>query len=143
MRLLIFGNSGSGKSTLARQYSRIPGVAHLDLDKVAWELEDPTVRKKIELSREQIVAFTKSNEKWVIEGCYSSLISMVLDEADEIIFLNPGIETCLRNCRTRPWEPHKYRSKEDQDKNLELLLSWVSSYDSRTDEFSLSEHRAL
>ncbi|WP_415071942.1 AAA family ATPase [Hyphomicrobium sp.] len=36
-RLLIFGNSGSGKSTLARQLAQERGLAHLDLDTLAWQ----------------------------------------------------------------------------------------------------------
>jgi hypothetical protein len=47
-----------------------------------------------------------------------------------------------RECRARPWEPHKYDSKEEQDKRLSFLLSWVSEYYVREGEMSLSAHAA-
>jgi hypothetical protein len=47
------------------------------------------------------------------------------------------------NCRNRPWEPHKYASKADQDAKLEYLLSWVRGYYTRDDDLSLSAHRTL
>lgn len=34
--ILIVGNSGSGKSTLATRLERELGIAHLDLDTLAW-----------------------------------------------------------------------------------------------------------
>ena len=43
-RIVIFGNSGSGKSSLAKALSERKGLAHLDLDTVAWEPERPGVR---------------------------------------------------------------------------------------------------
>jgi len=141
IRLLIFGNSGSGKSTLARSYSKHFGIAHLDLDEIAWEAAG--VRKGLEASIGELKEFVSTNVEWVIEGCYGSLISEATTWAREMIFLNPGIEDCQENCQSRPWEPHKYESKETQDKNLEMLLKWVSEYTSRSDEFSYSAHKAI
>jgi hypothetical protein len=57
--------------------------------------------------------------------------------------LNPGVEGCIANARERPWEPHKYASKEAQDANLEMLIGWIRDYVARTDVFSLAAHRAL
>ncbi len=57
-----------------------------------------------------------------------------------LIFLNPGLEACLANCRSRPWEPHKYASKQEQDKNLQFLLSWVVDYYTRSGSLSLKAH---
>jgi hypothetical protein len=60
------------------------------------------------------------------------------------VFLNPGIEACVANARRRPWEPHKYASKEKQDANLDMLIGWIREYETRSDEtFSRSTHRAL
>jgi adenylate kinase family enzyme len=143
MRIVIFGNSGSGKSTLAKQYATLPGVVHLDLDTLAWKVDEPGVREDLNKSKQLIDTFTSANTNWVIEGCYASLILLAANKASEIIFLNPGIKACQSNCRARPWEPHKYKSKEDQDKNLEMLLAWVADYESRTDEFSLAAHKAI
>jgi hypothetical protein len=83
------------------------------------------------------------NASWVIEGCYSDLLDLVLPSCTRVIFLNPGVEACIRNCRSRPWEPSKYASPEEQDRNLEMLCEWVVAYETRTDEFSLQSHRRL
>lgn len=60
-----------------------------------------------------------------------------------MIFLNPGLEVCLRHNRARPWEPHKYRSKEEQDAMLETLQEWVKEYYERNDPWSYRAHRRI
>lgn len=60
-----------------------------------------------------------------------------------MIFINPGTETCITNCKNRPWEPHKYESQKAQDANLTMLIDWIKQYTERTDEFSLKAHRQL
>jgi hypothetical protein len=49
----------------------------------------------------------------------------------------------VANCHDRPWEPHKYATKAEQDTKLEFLLSWVRGYGTRDDELSLRAHQAL
>ncbi|MDF1656711.1 MAG: hypothetical protein P1U58_03805 [Verrucomicrobiales bacterium] len=140
-KILIFGNSGSGKSTLARRYADDPGLNHLDLDTIAWE--ESGVRKSAADSTAELQAFIDAHDSWVIEGCYGTLIEEASNSASELIFLNLPVEACLKNCRERPWEPHKYETREDQDRNLEMLLSWVAEYETRTGEFSLKAHREI
>jgi len=143
LRILVFGNSGSGKSTFATCIAKHPGVAHLDLDSIAWKSGQPGVRESLHTSFEAIDAFIDTHRSWVIEGCYSTLLDYAADTANEIFFLNPGLDACKDNCRRRPWETHKYESQEAQDKNLEMLLEWVAQYETRDDEFSLQQHRML
>jgi adenylate kinase family enzyme len=142
-RLVIFGNSGSGKSTLARRLSGAAGVPHLDLDTCAWEPGMPPRRRPLSESAREIAAFMDASAGWVIEGCYSSLLASPLSRSTLAIFLNPGVEACLANAGARPWEPHKYPSKEAQDANLAMLRAWIREYDARQDELSLAAHRAL
>jgi adenylate kinase family enzyme len=142
-RILIFGNSGAGKSTLARALAADHALAHLDLDDLAWEQADAPTRRARERSRAEIEKFTSANAGWVIEGAYADLLTMLLDECSELVFLNPGVEACVANCRARPWEPHKYADREAQDRNLAFLVGWVREYERRDDEYSLSSHRWL
>ena len=142
-RILIFGNSGSGKSTLARAFSDAHDLAYLDLDTVAWKQDQPGVREALSISIEKLDRFTGRSEEWVIEGCYSGLLGHVAPRSTKMIFMNPGVETCVQNCRARPWEPHKYESKKEQDKRLDFLITWVRDYEVRDDEFSLNSHRQL
>ena len=142
-RIVIFGNSGAGKSTLARQLAREHGLAHLDLDTLAWQPGPPPRRRPLTESAAELRAFAALHPSWVIEGCYADLLELALPGCTELVFLNPGLEACIAHCRARPWEPHKYASKAEQDANLALLLDWVREYETRDDEFSLRSHRRL
>jgi hypothetical protein len=79
----------------------------------------------------------------VIEGCYAGLVHAGLQFSPALLFLEPGVEACLSNCRSRPWEPHKYKSRLEQDEKLEFLLSWVREYYLREGDLSLVTHQAL
>lgn len=79
----------------------------------------------------------------VVEGCYADLIELVLSHADELIFLDLPVEDCIANAKARPWEPHKYESREAQDANLNMLLEWIAQYNERTDTFSKAAHLDL
>lgn len=140
-RILIFGNSGSGKTTLARALADETGLPHLDLDQLAWRA--PGVRRPLAESIAAIESFALEHPGWIVEGCYGDLIEAVLPHCTEMRFLNPGVDACVANCRARPWEPHKYASREEQDEKLEFLLTWVRQYETRTDEYSLARHRAI
>ena len=146
-KVLIFGNSASGKSSLARHLSLTQNLAHLDLDSVAWQpMSSPDSvpqRNLVSESLVEIQPFLESNNDWVIEGCYGDLIEAVSEYADELVFLNLSLEQCMSNARKRPWEPHKYASKKEQDANLEMLLGWIAEYNQRSDSCSKIEHQRI
>lgn len=143
MKIILLGNAGSGKSTLARRLIAAAGhdVARLPLDEIAWN--EGVERKPIEESRQLLLQFVASNEHWIVEGCYADIVEAALPFCTELCFLNPGVETCVRHCRSRPWEPEKFASPEDQQAMLDHLVDWVRSYEIRTDEYGLARHRAL
>jgi adenylate kinase family enzyme len=142
-KVLIFGNSGSGKSTLARNLSVENAAVHLDLDTIAWQATSPPTRTPLIESVDIINEFIMSTESWVIEGCYSDLLKIVIEQADEIIFLNLPVDSCIDNAKNRPWEPHKYDSPEAQNANLNMLINWISQYPQRADTFSQNAHNEL
>ncbi|HED33140.1 MAG TPA: ATP-binding cassette domain-containing protein [Gammaproteobacteria bacterium] len=144
-KVIILGNSGAGKSTLAKVMARKYNLTHLDLDTLAWKNTNPPTRKTLKESTPLIDQFIESNEHWVIEGCYADLLQHTIDNGNphELIFLNPDIETCINNCRNRAWEPHKYKSADEQNSNLDMLINWVKQYPNREDDFSLKMHRKL
>ena len=140
-RIVIFGNSGSGKSTEARRLAQQYSMPRLDLDHIAWS--SPGVRKPIEQSAVEIEQFIAATPDWVAEGCYADLLAFLLPHATEVVFMNPGVDTCVANARARPWERDKYASPEEQDARLEFLIEWIRQYETRSDEYSLVRHRAL
>ncbi len=142
-KIVIFGNSGSGKSTLAKSLEKDRNLTHLDLDTLAWESGKNPTRKPLLESYNIIEGFIRDNDSWVIEGCYSDLIEHVIPFVSEVIFLNPTTQQCIANARNRPWEPHKYQSKAEQDANLEFLIDWIKKYEKRDDVFSRKAHMKI
>ena len=96
-KILIFGNSGSGKSTLAKELSKSKGLAHLDLDTLAWQPCAPPQRMPLNESLQKIDEFINSNPEWVIEGCYTDLLESVVSKSSEIIFMNLSVDKCVAN----------------------------------------------
>jgi len=143
MRVAIIGNSGSGKSTLAGQIAAAHAITSLDLDTVAWEPGKIAVARTPEAAAADVTTFCSTHEQWVVEGCYAALVGQTLGCSPILLFVDPGVDACVANCRSRPWEPHKYASKAEQDAKLEFLLSWVGGYCTRDDDLSLSAHQAL
>jgi adenylate kinase family enzyme len=141
-KIIIFGNSGSGKSTLAKALND-EGLAHLDLDTLAWLSSNPPERRAIAQAHEQIKAFISNNDEWVVEGCYADLLELLKPCANEAIFMNLPIQLCQANARSRPWERHKYESKQAQDDNLPMLLDWIAGYLERDDSLSYLAHSTL
>ncbi|MDJ0737245.1 MAG: shikimate kinase [Nostocaceae cyanobacterium] len=142
-RILIFGNSSSGKSTLAKKFGKDLDIPVLDLDTIAWEPNQVAVRRSHKDAVRDLQDFIKNNTSWVIEGCYSTLIEVVIDFSTEIYFLNPGVDKCLENNRHRPWEFHKFSSPEEQAKTFEFLQNWIQQYEQRNDEFGYLSHRII
>ncbi|MFO7552669.1 MAG: shikimate kinase [Haliea sp.] len=142
-RILVFGNSGSGKTTLAARLRDEQGLAHLDLDVLAWLPTAPPERRPLAESGQAIREFIAVHESWVIEGCYADLLELAAPLATEAIFLNLPVALCQANARGRPWEPHKYPSPAAQDANLAMLLEWIAQYPERDDVLSLRAHRRL
>lgn len=110
---------------------------------MAWQNTSPPVRSSLQDSIDKINQSTKENPGWVIEGCYSDLLAAIINKAEQAIFLNLSITSCIDNCRNRPWESDKYQSLEQQNQNLDMLLEWVQQYPLRDDEFSLKAHQKL
>ena len=114
-----------------------------DLDSIAWLPTNTPKRAPLSQSAEQINRFTLAHNEWVIEGCYADLVEIAMVRATEMIFLNLSVDDCIANARNRPWEPHKYPTKEAQGKNLEMLIDWIRAYPERDDTCSLQSHLDL
>lgn len=143
MKIAIIGNSGSGKSRLAQAIFDERGWRVLDLDSVAWEPQRIAVARAEADARKDVEAFCIAHGDWIIEGCYAELVATSLGHSPLLVFLDPGTERCLENCRRRPWEAHKFRSKAEQDEKLEFLLGWVREYYTRDGSLSRRAHEML
>jgi adenylate kinase family enzyme len=143
LKLLVFGNSGSGKSTYARAMAAQYGMPHLDLDSIVWAPGKIAVQRAAADIAAALADFLANNSDWIIECCYGELVTAAAPHCTELIFLNPGLEACLANNIRRPWEPHKYASREAQDAMLANLQEWVAGYYERGDDWSYMARCAL
>ncbi|MBH8581652.1 shikimate kinase [Bisbaumannia pacifica] len=141
MKIILLGNAGSGKSTLAKRLLDRQPAAWLSLDRVAFR--EGAERRPLAESVAEVRRFIDAHGQWIIEGCYADIIEPILPACEELIFLNPGVEACVAHCRSRPWEPEKFATREAQDAHLEALIAWVRAYETRDDEHGLRRHRAL
>ncbi|MBL8516706.1 MAG: hypothetical protein JNM76_07025 [Betaproteobacteria bacterium] len=94
MRIAILGNSGSGKSTLAARLSRELKLATLDLDTVAWVPGQDAVARDPAEAAAMVRTFCSQHERWVMEGCYASLIEVALAADPLLIWLDPVDAVC-------------------------------------------------
>ena len=116
-------------------------IPRLSLDEIAW---DPgPQRKRLHESLQLLNDFLKTNDQWVIEGCYSDLVEAALGQCTELRFLNPGIEVCVAHCHRRLWEPERFSSAQQQGAMLEQLVLWVKQYEIRDDEYGLKRQRKI
>jgi adenylate kinase family enzyme len=140
-RIILSGNAGSGKTTMARSLMQEKSIPCLSLDEITWT--EDSERKPFTESIHEMEKFIFTYDSWIIEGCYSDLIEVALPHSTELRFLNPGIETCIENCRQRPWEPEKFSCPETQQTMLDTLIEWVRKYETRDDEYGLKRHRQI
>jgi len=143
MKVLVYGNSGSGKSTYAQALAAQHGVSHLDLDSIVWDAGKIAVQRDPQSIAASLMEFLACHSGWIIEGCYGELVVAASAHCTQLVFLNPGLDTCLMNNLGRPWEPHKYVSMEQQQSMLTTLQSWVADYYHRDDAWSYKMHRRI
>jgi GNAT superfamily N-acetyltransferase/adenylate kinase family enzyme len=143
-RWAIIGNAGSGKTTLARKIAQLTGASVLDLDTLAWAGNSPTPeRRPVAEILDLLDSFRAEHESWVAEGCYEDLVAEILRFDPCLVWLRAGVETCLAQCRSRGFEPHKFASPAEQNAALPALLEWVAEYPDREGPMSESAHRTL
>ena len=97
-RIAIIGCGGSGKSHLARQIGAALGITPVHLDARYYDKDwNPLPKDEFAaLQRDLVTA-----PRWVIDGNYASSLSIRLEAADTVIFLDLPARTCLRGIAQR------------------------------------------
>jgi hypothetical protein len=98
------------------------------------------VPRDLAQASQDLYTFCVARDRFVIEGCYESLMPASFRFEPHLIFLDVPFEVCEVHCRRRPFEPHKYASIEAQNEKLEFLLTWVRDYYTRTGPMSRAAH---
>lgn len=139
-KVIIIGCSGSGKSYFAKELHRITSLPLFHLDKIYWK------KNWEHLTREEMVLeITKiaSNDRWIMDGNYSSTLELRINFADTIFFLDMDEDLCIKSERERRGKkrddfPSFLEEKEDPEfinfiKNFKwecrpMILSLLNKY---------------
>jgi adenylate kinase family enzyme len=132
-RIAIIGPSGSGKSTLARELGERLALPVIHLDAHFWSAGWVESDK---MQWRETVRALAANERWIIDGNYSSTMDIRLPLAETIVFLDfPRWLCLLRVLRrwlafygsTRPDLPPGCPERFDMD-----FLRWIWNYPQRS-----------
>jgi adenylate kinase family enzyme len=84
-RIAIVGTTGSGKTTLSRQIAEKIGLRCCELDAIHWQ---PNWTELDSDSLQQRVSTIVDQDRWIIDGNYESVRSMIWERADTILWLD-------------------------------------------------------
>lgn len=93
-RVSVVGSTGSGKTTFARELAAVLGIAHVELDALAWgrgwTLAPPSV------FQERVRAAT-AGDAWVVDGGYGGrgARDIVWARADTVVWLDFSLPVIL------------------------------------------------
>jgi adenylate kinase family enzyme len=128
-RILVLGSSGAGKSTFARKLGQRLGIEPLHLDSYYWQPDWIATPAE---AWDQKLKTLLARDSWVMDGNYSSSLSLRLEYADTVIFLERGRLKSLLRCVGRLL---KYRGQSRPElapgcyEKIDLdFLKWIWNY---------------
>lgn len=93
-RIMVIGSPGSGKSTLSKKLAKSFHLPLVHLDKLFWN--EGWIESSKEEFDHRLRQILMQND-WIIDGNYSRTLSMRLERADTVIFLDYSKYICT--CR--------------------------------------------
>ncbi|HXL90409.1 MAG TPA: topology modulation protein [Streptosporangiaceae bacterium] len=117
-RICIIGCGGSGKSHLARSLGTTLGITPVHLDGLYYDADWKPLDKDIfaDLQRGLVNA-----PRWIIDGNYASSLSIRLQAADTVIFLDLPAWACLWGIAQRRL---RHRGGQHQDIGVYDRITW-------------------
>ena len=131
-RVNVKGTSGSGKTTFGRELAERLGVPYVELDALHHgpDWYQPTAQ---EFRASVVEAMAQLGDGWVIDGNYESKLGgLVLDAADEIVWLDPPLRVALR----RLWRRTVTRIRDDVELWSGNRESWRGGFWGRESLFA-------
>ncbi len=84
-RVAVVGTSCAGKTCLARRLANALGARHVELDAIHW---GPDWRELARPRFREIMRLVVTEERWVIDGNYSSVRDLVWPRATAVVWLD-------------------------------------------------------
>lgn len=97
-KVIIIGCPGSGKSTFARALQERTGLPLFHLDMMYWNADRTVVSREVFRERLNTVL---QQERWIIDGNYSSTMEHRMAACDTVFFLDYPVEVCLAGIAAR------------------------------------------
>lgn len=105
MKISVIGYAGSGKSSFATKLGIHYNIETTYLDKLHFE---PGWVERDKETRNTMIKTILKNDKWIIDGSYTSAVIERFEQADQIFFFNFNRLKCLYGALVRKI---KYRNK--------------------------------
>lgn len=120
-RIMVIGvSAGVGKSTFAKRLGELTKIEVHHLDTLYWKpgwVEAPL--EEFRAAQEEII----HNDKWIIEGNYSSTFDLRMNAADTIIYLELPLRVCLYRVIKRRIQYHG-KTRSDMTSGCPEKLDW-------------------
>lgn len=126
-RVLIVGPSGAGKSWLAKRIAARTGLPVVHLDREFWQPGWVETAKPVWRARVKELA---AGESWIMDGNYGGTLSLRMERADTIIFLDVSRWTSLAGVLRRRFSADPRDDIADGcPERLDLtFLKWLWAY---------------
>lgn len=108
-KISIIGGGGTGKTTLADNLSNVLNIPVYHIDGIHY-LDNWKVRDRQE--RDNIILKYVDEDKWIIDGTYSSTLKIRLEKSDLIIYLDYSSLAQIKGILTRFIKHHGEEKKE-------------------------------
>lgn len=118
-RIMIVGCAGSGKTTLALKIGEAMDIPVYHLDKYYWRDWKETPDEEWKKTVTELAA----QPTWIIDGNYRATISIRLERADTVIFLDYGTLTCLWGVLKRAFR-HRGTIRPDMGEGCMERIDW-------------------
>ena len=92
-RVMIIGCGGAGKSTLARKLGEKTGLPVVHLDRIWWAPGNWQHTSREEFDAQLMAEMEK--EAWILDGNFNRTMSLRLERADTVIYLDFARWRCL------------------------------------------------
>ena len=138
-RIVIIGISGSGKSTFANKLGKKLNRSIVHLDKEYW-----TSDWKKRYSSEEWQIFVKElikQDEWIIDGNYTSTMSIRLNRADTIILFDFPKWRCLLRVYLRVFKQPFDKSEGTKERISWELIKYIIKFPKKELEKSITTYK--
>ena len=128
-KVIVIGCPGSGKSTFSKSLHKITDIPLFHLDMIFWNADKTSVEKPVFLDRLLKII---QNDKWIIDGNYSSTMELRMQACDTVIFLDYPLDVCLDGIKERKGKPRSDMPWIESDEDDAEFIEFIKNYNSQS-----------